>query len=179
MVYYVAVHPSLTRAMTYYLDSVLPNRHGALFLQQGGEARQDFTAITKALTLRYIQRPITAGKFRMSVATDLVGQGRRQARDGRPDGAHGGHAAAVLHRERDSGSGEELPGHAAGGGARARGDAAPQWQGGESAVLRARPRVEAGFDWGAPTVGVSGSERCADTELRFVLHSPSRAHLPR
>ena len=75
MVYYVAVHPSLTRAMTYYLDSVLPNRHGALFLQQGGEARQDFTAITKALTLRYIQRPITAGKFRMSVATDLVGRG--------------------------------------------------------------------------------------------------------
>ena len=84
--YYLAVHPVLTTSMAFYLERVLPCARGALFLQQGGAARQDFTAITRALTTRYIDRPITAGKFRMTVATDLLGR----------EGVKGGTLAALM-----------------------------------------------------------------------------------
>ena len=76
MVYYVAVHPVLTSSMLFYLDRVLGKGYtGALFLQMSGAARQDFSPTTRSLTKRYVGRPITAGKFRMTVATDLLSRG--------------------------------------------------------------------------------------------------------
>ena len=76
MVYYVAVHPVLTKSMQFYLDRVLGTGYtGPLFLQMSGAARQDFSPTTRSLTKRYIGRPITAGKFRMTVATDLLSKG--------------------------------------------------------------------------------------------------------
>ena len=76
MVYYVAVHPVLTSSTRFYLDRVLGAGYsGSLFLQMSGAARQDFTPTTRSLTKRYVGRPITAGKFRMTVATDLLSRG--------------------------------------------------------------------------------------------------------
>ena len=73
MVYYVAVHPVLTNSMRFYLNRVLGTGYsGPLFLQMTGAARQDFSPTTRTLTKRYVGRPITAGKFRMTVATDLL-----------------------------------------------------------------------------------------------------------
>ena len=76
MVYYVAVHPVLTSSTRFYLERVLGAGYsGPLFLQMSGAARQDFSPTTRSLTKRYVGRPITAGKFRMTVATDLLGRG--------------------------------------------------------------------------------------------------------
>ena len=75
MTYYMAVHPVLTSSMRFYLERVLGRGYkGPLFLQMGGTARQDFSLTTRALTMRYIGRPITASKFRKTVATDLRGK---------------------------------------------------------------------------------------------------------
>ena len=76
MIYYVAVHPVLTNSVRFYLDRVLGTGYtGPLFLQMSGAARQDFSPTTRSLTKRYVGRPITAGKFRMTVATDLLSRG--------------------------------------------------------------------------------------------------------
>ena len=40
----------------------------------GGTARQDFSLTTRKLTKLYVGRSITASKFRMTVATDLLGK---------------------------------------------------------------------------------------------------------
>lgn len=73
MSYYCAVHPVLTGSLRFYLERVLgAGYRGPLFLQMGGIARQDFSLTTCALTKLYVGRPITASKFRMTVATDLL-----------------------------------------------------------------------------------------------------------
>lgn len=75
MVYYMPIHPVLTKTMAFYLGSVLPPMYtGALFRQRGGGPRQDFSYVTRALTTQYLGRPINASKFRKSVVTDLLGR---------------------------------------------------------------------------------------------------------
>jgi hypothetical protein len=73
--WWTAVPLALTGAMKFHLQKVLPAGHkGALFLQRGGEPRQDFSHITRRVCEQYIGRPINASKFRKSVTTELIGR---------------------------------------------------------------------------------------------------------
>ena len=75
MTYYCAIHPVLTSSARFYLERVLGVGYaGPLFLQSYGKARQDFSLTTRKLTKQYVGRSITASKFRMTVATDLLGK---------------------------------------------------------------------------------------------------------
>lgn len=63
----------LTGAMKFHLEQVLPSvRPGSpLFLQRCGEARADISIVSARVCFRYIGRPITAGKFRISTITEV------------------------------------------------------------------------------------------------------------
>ena len=62
-------------SMKFNLQCVLGTGYtGPLFVQMGSTARQDFSLITRKLTKQYVGRSITASKFRMTVATDLLGK---------------------------------------------------------------------------------------------------------
>ena len=96
MEYYMPVPHQLTSAVTYYLGRVIPMGHeGALFLQRNEEPRVDFSYVTRALTERYIGRPINASKFRMSVITDLRSQ---SGTDAMALAQHLGHSLATQNQ---------------------------------------------------------------------------------
>ena len=73
----------LTNKFDFYLDRVLPmlvaieepattneaKRSQPVFVQRGGNARQDFSCITRAVTKQLIGRAINAHRFRHSMAT--------------------------------------------------------------------------------------------------------------
>lgn len=96
MPFYVALPAILTPAITFYLEKVLrPGYTGPLFLQAGGTARQDFSIVTSKVTKRYLGRRITASKFRMSVATAVLG---RPGVNGKSLAALMGHSEAVQQQ---------------------------------------------------------------------------------
>jgi hypothetical protein len=66
----LSVPAQLTAHMTWYLTHLLPAGHtGPVFLQRGGDPRQDFSSATRAVTLQLIGRAVSAHAFRASIVT--------------------------------------------------------------------------------------------------------------
>lgn len=70
---HLTVPPSVTPHLEFYLQNVLgcPEYQGPLFLQRGGVARQDFSAVIKDVTAELLGREVTAHPFRAAVATKV------------------------------------------------------------------------------------------------------------
>ena len=70
----------LTGAVGFYFQHILPQGHtGHVFLQRGGEPRQDFSSATRAVTKQLIGRAVNAHQFRHCIAT--LFHGRKDASD--------------------------------------------------------------------------------------------------
>ena len=70
----------LTKKVDFYLQRILPQGHtGYVFLQRGGEPRQDFSSATRAVTKQLIGRAENAHRFRHCIAT--LFHGRKDASD--------------------------------------------------------------------------------------------------
>ena len=60
----------LTEKFHFYFRHILPQGHtGHVFLQRGGEPRQDFSSATRAVTKQLIGRAVNAHQFRHCIAT--------------------------------------------------------------------------------------------------------------
>ena len=60
----------LTKKFDFYREHILPRGHtGHVFLQRGGEPRQDFSSATRAITKQLIGQAINAHQFRHCIAT--------------------------------------------------------------------------------------------------------------
>ena len=65
----------LTKKFDYYREHILPRGHaGYVFLQRGGEPRQDFSSTTRAVTKQLIGRAEDAHRFRHCIATLFHGR---------------------------------------------------------------------------------------------------------
>jgi hypothetical protein len=70
----------LTAKFDFYLDHILPAGHnGHVFLQRGGQPRQDFSSATRAVTKQLIGRAVNAHQFRHCITT--LFHGRKDASD--------------------------------------------------------------------------------------------------
>ena len=70
----------LTGTVDFYFRHILPQGHtGHVFLQRGGEPRQDFSSATRAVTKQLICHAVNAHQFRHCIAT--LFHGRKDASD--------------------------------------------------------------------------------------------------
>ena len=70
----------LTAKFDFYLSHILPAGHtGHVFLQRGGQPRQDFSSATRAVTKQLIGRAVNAHQFRHCITT--LFHGRKDASD--------------------------------------------------------------------------------------------------
>jgi hypothetical protein len=72
----LSIPAELTGHLTWYLGHVLPGGYrGPIFLQRGGDPRQDFSAVARAITQQLIGRPMSAHTFRASITSIFYGRG--------------------------------------------------------------------------------------------------------
>ena len=70
----------LTKKFDFYCECIIPRGHtGHVFLQRGGEPRQDFSSATRAITKQLIGQAVNAHRFRHCIAT--LFHGRKNASD--------------------------------------------------------------------------------------------------